>query len=639
MKRREKYLSWSRKLVDTYDCCEDCAGIEEAGLLLLPIGHSTQNAQITVTLYEDGSYCSATLIEDKKDAETVIPVTEDSGSRSSGITPHPLHDKLIYIAGDLSQYQKKDNIEYYKKYLEQLEEWSLWEEAHPTIKIIYEYIKQGTLIHDLVGSNVLVVTDGILDEKVKIQGISQTDAFVRFEIYSPIKPLEVPWKDMSLYNNYIQFYTEKLEQRGLCYVTGTEMPCTEKHPSKIRYSGDKAKIISSNDTSGFTFRGRVSTKEEALSIGYLTSQKMHNALRWIIQKQGFKKNDMTIIAWNIKMPVIVNPADDLFEEELLASIFGVEALEKEKERVDTKDGYGIKVRNAINGYQEKLDPQEDVVIMTLDSATTGRLAITYYQELRGSTYYENLENWYQICNWAQYMQKGYIGCFGTPLPIQIIEAAFGTLQGNVMKAKDDIIKSNMKRILPCIVEGRKLPGDIVRAVYYKMLHLAAIDRYQWQRLLGIFCALYRKEQYDKKGVLWEMDKRENERNGLESADYLCGCLLSVMDAIEEWALKEQYGGEAPRATNEMLHFTAFQKNPCRTRKILENKLNPYIRRLGRRANWLLEIKEDISYKLSQYSFETLRDLDGRFALGFDCQRKEIREEIKRRKEENEKKKK
>ena len=230
--------------MDTYDYCEDCAGIEEDGLLLLPIGHSTQNAQITVTLYEDGTYCSAIIIEDKKDAETVIPVTEDSESRGSGNFPHFLHDKLKYVAGDLSQYQKKDCIEHYKKYLEQLEEWSSWKKAHPAVKSIYEYVKKGILIQDLVENNILILTDGVLDEKIKIQGISQSDAFVRFEIYSPKKPLEVPWKDISLYENYIQFYTRKIEGNGLCYVTGIEMPCTEKHPSKIRYSGDKTKIIS-----------------------------------------------------------------------------------------------------------------------------------------------------------------------------------------------------------------------------------------------------------------------------------------------------------------------------------------------------------------------------------------------------------
>lgn len=638
-------MSWSKQLVDTYDYCNKYVGVEKEGMMLLPIGHSTQNAQITVSLYEDGSYCSATLIENKEEAVTVIPVTEDSGSRSSGITPHPLHDKLMYVAGDLSQYQKKDNIEYYQKYLEQLNEWSAWEDAHFAVKIIYQYIKKGTLIHDLVENNVLKVIDNHFDEKVKIQGIPQSDAFVRFEIYSPNYTLKEPWKDKSLYDNYIQFYTKKLEENGLCYITGKNTPCTEKHPSKIRYSGDKAKIISSNDTSGFTFRGRVSTKEEALSIGYESSQKLHNALRWIIEKQGFQRNDMTIVAWNTKMPKVVNPAEDIF-----SSVIGMDVIEEEEEKINTKEDYAHKVKKAILGYRTKLDPQEEIMIMALDSATTGRLAITYYQELSSSDYYQNIENWYQVCSWGQYVKKGYMGCFGTPLPVDIINAAFGTLQAGGMKAKDDVIKSNMKRILPCIVEGKALSTDIVKAVYHKMIHMASVDEYQWQRLLGIFCALYRKEYYDKKGVLWEMSKQENEKNELESVDYLYGCLLAVMDAIEDWALRDQNGGSAPRATNEMLYFAAFQKNPCRTRKILENKLVPYIRRLGVKAKWLLDIKEDISYQLVQCSnkpeennskedFSIMkRDLDGRFALGFDCQRKEIREEIKRRKEENEKKK-
>ena len=632
-------MGWSKKLVDTYNCFEKYAGEEKDGLLLLPIGHSTQNAQITVELYEDGTYCFAEGIDDKDEAVTVIPVTEDSGSRSSGIAPHPLHDKFMYVAGDLSKYQKKDNTEYYKKYLEQLEEWVSWEKAHSTVKIIYEYIKKGTLIQDLIKSNILTLDEGILDEKVKIQGISQNDAFVRFRIYNPRRTLEDPWKDISLYKNYIEFYTKKMETKGLCYVTGKEIACTEKHPSKIRYSGDKAKIISSNDTSGFTFRGRVDTKEEALSIGYETSQKLHHALRWIIEKQGFQKNDMTIVAWNIKMPEIANPAEDCLAEPTEENDGNAE---NEQNEINTKQGYARKVNKAIEGYMRKLDdPLEDVVIMALDSATTGRLAITYYQELQGSTYYENLKNWYELCSWAQYEKKGQMGNIGTPLPAQVIDIAFGTWQGNIFKAKQNIMNSNMKRLLPCIVEGRKIPSDIVNAIYYKMIHSAASNHYQWKRLLGIFCALYRKENYDKKGVLWEMDKKENEKNGLENADYLWGCLLAVIDAIEEWALREQYGKEVPRATNAMLYFAAFQKNPLRIRRVLENKLAPYIRRLGRRANWLLEMKAEISKQLMQVTDCSLmeKNLDGRFAFGFDCQKRVIQEEIKRRREENEKNKK
>ena len=55
---------------------------------------------------------------------------------------------------------------------------------------------------------------------------------------------------------------------------------------KIRNEGDGAKLISANDSQNFTYRGRFITKEEAFAVGNETSQKLHNALKWIIRKQG-----------------------------------------------------------------------------------------------------------------------------------------------------------------------------------------------------------------------------------------------------------------------------------------------------------------------------------------------------------------
>ena len=51
----------------------------------------------------DGNFKSARKVE-KAESVTIIPVTEDSGTRSSGIAPHPLCDKLCYIAGDYTTY-------------------------------------------------------------------------------------------------------------------------------------------------------------------------------------------------------------------------------------------------------------------------------------------------------------------------------------------------------------------------------------------------------------------------------------------------------------------------------------------------------------------------------------------------------
>ena len=68
--------------------------VKEGQPLLLPVAHLTQNAQLEVVLDEEGHFLRAYRV-DKEDAVTVIPVTEDSGTRAgSAIYPHPLADKL-----------------------------------------------------------------------------------------------------------------------------------------------------------------------------------------------------------------------------------------------------------------------------------------------------------------------------------------------------------------------------------------------------------------------------------------------------------------------------------------------------------------------------------------------------------------
>ena len=105
------------------------------------------------------------------------------------------------------------------------------------------------------------------------------------------------WKDKSLYQSFIAFNSSIAGKKQLCYATGEILPCTYKHPSKIRNAGDKAKLISSNDESGFSYRGRFDSKEQALSVSYDFSQKMHNALKWLIAKQGIAIGPMMLLMW------------------------------------------------------------------------------------------------------------------------------------------------------------------------------------------------------------------------------------------------------------------------------------------------------------------------------------------------------
>ncbi|MDE6983873.1 MAG: type I-C CRISPR-associated protein Cas8c/Csd1, partial [Lachnospiraceae bacterium] len=92
--------------------------------VLLPISHSTFNAQIEVTIDAQGGFVNADKLEKGSDAVTIIPVTEDSAARSSGIAPHPLCDKLCYIAGDYTAFTGDDKENYYEAYMQQLKAWA-----------------------------------------------------------------------------------------------------------------------------------------------------------------------------------------------------------------------------------------------------------------------------------------------------------------------------------------------------------------------------------------------------------------------------------------------------------------------------------------------------------------------------------
>ena len=94
-------MGWMSELCKTYDNNLDkvCVTDDDGKMPLLPLSHSVQRAHIEITISENGDFIGADFIN-AEEAETIIPVTEDSACRSSGIAPHMLHDKLIYVAGD-----------------------------------------------------------------------------------------------------------------------------------------------------------------------------------------------------------------------------------------------------------------------------------------------------------------------------------------------------------------------------------------------------------------------------------------------------------------------------------------------------------------------------------------------------------
>ncbi|WP_077610084.1 type I-C CRISPR-associated protein Cas8c/Csd1 [Clostridium sp. Marseille-P2415] len=612
-------MGYMQVLHETYDKSRAYVGrMDQKGCILLPIAHSTQNAQLEIVIGMSGEWKSARKVE-KAEAVTIIPVTEDSGTRSSGIAPHPLFDKLCYIAGDYEKYSsKKKAAEFYQAYMDQLEEW-VQAGCHVYVKAIYSYVKKGQLIEDLVKAGILILTEaGMLREDVKIEGIVQTDAFVRFRIQDENVPgLGEVWKEQNVYDNYVNYYLKEFEKSGLDYITGQYLPCSEKQPSKIRNSADKAKLISANDSSGFTYRGRFTSKEEAVCVGYVPSQEAHNALRWLIERQGYRSYGMCVVTWN--------PEDEEVPDWLKDDTYDLAYAGQDILPPDLGEEYAQKIKLAIRGRYSKFeDPAKEIVVMALDAATPGRLSVTYYQQMRGSDFLNHLIYWHCSCCWIMSYKKAeaFWNKPMAPVPEDIVKAAYGVERNGLLQVDDKLMEDTLKRLMPCIVEGRSLPKDIVKSAFESACRPQAFGIYNRRKILEITCALIRKESQDRsKNKKGEFDSMSLERTN-HDRDYLYGRLLATAHKFEYDTFTEAERGS--RETNAERYRSRMVINPHKTWLMIDGRIQPYKRKLkiGLQVRYQKEF-QDIYDMFKPGDFTAPGKLGVGFLIGYNCELSEL----------------
>ncbi|MGN7402021.1 type I-C CRISPR-associated protein Cas8c/Csd1 [Cytobacillus praedii] len=618
-------MSWLLNLYETYE-----SNLDEVGKIskkyngqeftLLPISHTTQTAHIEVSITEDGEFHTASII-DKSDGSTLIPCTEDSASRAgSKIAPYPLHDKISYVAGDFVAYggqiKKEEPFSYY---ISQLKEWAESPYAIPPIKSIYTYLNKRRLIKDLVNSGILYVgSDGnlietwdknaetFLGEKPPIFSTvtgEQESAFVRFTVHSSNRILPKMWKDIDVYESFIKFYKDLLGNDDYCYVTGKLLPSTEKHANKIRNAGDKAKLISANDTSGFTFRGRFNKANEVANISYEVSQKAHNALKWLINKQAKIIDQRVFLVWgNDTLSAIPDMIDDSF------SIFSMDETATAKKEIKSfsNEEFAIQFAKAIDGYKNDLSTGANINILVLDSATTGRLAVLYYRSLDKEIYFNRLKNWHSTCAWEHRYRKNedqeFVQFYGAPATKDIAFAAYGP------KANDKVVKGLMERMLPCVIDKKEIPTDIVRSAISRASNPISMERWEWEKTLSITCALINKRE----GYSVSLDKENEDRN------YLFGRLLAIADVLERNALDLN----DQRATNARRYMNSFAQHPERTWRTIQGALQPYQARLGEKVWYYNKLIDEVGSKLKPEDFNN-KPLSGKYLLGFYSQRHDL----------------
>lgn len=529
-----------QQAVETYDDLQarGYVGQQRDGqTVLAPVSHMITRADLEITLDKDGHFVSGRTV-DKDEPKIIIPVTESSSGRTSGVCAHPLCDQLCYVA----PYNDKKHA----AYMEQLEQWAASPYTHPTVKAVLAYVKGGTILSDLANAGVIELKDNHEPKDEKL--------LVRWRVQNSDTD-DACWTDTTLFQAFINYYESLFADvpKTVCMITGRQARAATQHPKGIVSAHGNAKLISANDATGFTYRGRFSEPEQAAAISYEASQKAHSALRWLIENQGETFGGRTFICWNPKTKKVPNT--------LKALLSGVDAV------IATPEDYSKQLRDTLSGWQTTLTPTDGVVIAAFDAATSGRLAMTYYNELRGSDFLQRLYDWDNTCAWENNQ-------FGIQSPAlwQIVQCAFGTQQGERLKTDDRVLRQQMQRLLACRLNRAKMPTDILRALVQRASMPQAYERRVWRQILFVACAVVRKYRSDMKEE-WSMAL------DIEKADrsYQFGRLLAVLDKIE----KDNYTKDDTRETNAIRLLSIYVRRPFQTfQTIYERVRVPYLSKLS-----------------------------------------------------------
>ncbi len=593
-----------QKAVETYDAHRDYVGREiEGHQVLVPVSHILARPEIEITLERDGSFSSARLW-DKSENKIFIPATERSAGRT-GIKPfpHPLCDYVSFLA----PYDKNKHT----SYVNQLTAWTESPHSHPMLAPILAYVKGGTILSDLAAAGILTLDAGGKPAREK--------ALVCWRVHGIGTPRDGCWQQPSLAQAFQDWYASLQPEDGdsLCMITGAHVAPAKQHPKGIIPINGNAKLISANDQSGFTFRGRFTEDSQAATVSYIASQKAHNALRWVAAEQGARVvfGGRTFLCWNPQGVRVCHAAGP----------FG------SPDSVTTRpSSYRAELKKTLEGYRSQLPEGSGVVVAAFDAATTGRLSLTYYNELDGSDYLQRLYHWDNTCCW---FGKG--GQVYSPPLWQIVNCAFGTqmtVKGQTrLKTDDRIMGQLMQRLISCRVDRAHMPLDVMKALFHRASTPQAWESSVWQVILSTACAVIQKYRYDVYKEECEMSVNPEHLD----RSYQFGRLLAVLEAAE----RATYARDETREPNAIRLMTMYCRLPMKTAVQIDQQLHQaYFPRLARNnpglEQWYKNLIGEIFSQIQTLAEEQRgsksleqmlnQPLGETYLLGYYLMRKELR---------------
>lgn len=647
-----------QNLVDSYD--KNADALRKAYPLSTTSISNNDDMIAVIVIDGDGNFqkkasCDAKIEKVKREKKTgkyivppvfiTIPVMEKSMGRSSGISPHPVFDQYEYLKGSGKKYDA---------YIAQLEDFAKSPFATGQVKAIYQYVAKRTVASDLSDMNLKDKTNIVF--QVEIPGFKQPKV----------------WEDETFFNTWHQYYLDtkrklaekkKLAEDGLAgnkklssqekkklleeakfdetvsldYIAGTVQPIAAFHPKKISNFSANAKLISDNDKTNYTFRGKFRESSEAISIGYETTQKAHQFLRYLINDhRGCSCGGQVILSFTIGSTEKLLPPP--IEDKSIWDILQAPQTKTDGDtqiamRAETGFDYADVLKKSLAGlgYSKTLEQHTKTAVVALDAATTGRLSITFYRELDRSEYLERIAEWHSVCKWNQKFWnkeiEKYISYTGAPSVDKIIEAVYGKTRAGKDDSYTKIKKTARERLLHCIFDGAILPTDYIKAAVRRVSNPLGItkankfDRNGFEQILSTTCALIRKyyQQTQKEDYKLSVELDRTDR------DYLYGRLLGAADKLEEYALYKKDNDRV--VTAAIRHMQTFAQRPFRTWQTLHSCLNPYIQAV--KDGFAFNEIQAVMNQFEKGDYEKDTPLNASYLIGYYHERSHIDSLVKK----------
>lgn len=633
-------MGWIKTLADTYDACQDLVGVADPASIILdkdgkkvrelrpltPLYHCVKKCEYILTVDAAGNFVSARVIDRNEFQYCIIPCTADNESRTNSPEkmPFPLHENIGIITIE-NPFEEFENV-----YMAQMYDWihssefaAAGPEAAECILPVYEYLKKGTLLRDMMvnvpefAEKMAAKADDALKATLKfaVTGMKNDGpedltlnkyAWKAWVCYAEAPDREDKYQrrvgQMEAAKKGVPYKEPKKKVEtvhyGVCFATGEENVklCT-KGPKSIIRQGENAKLLpvqygstKAPATGKYTFMSDYfKSSEHAMTVGEEAVQKATIMLRWLCDHQSWtpvSTSSQTLIVWDKFHPESVSP-----QALMVSDVVKPMAAHTQEESYQPNDMVQKMIWRECNGYEVDgiSELSKDIIVMILENTSTGRCSITYYNETSADEFLQSSINWHNSAGWggADYESKDM--ALRAP---SVRDMLLATLGDGYWKsaAKSALVTRIFQNFVKCINnEQTPIPLHCVNLAFQNQQRTMSFmanaggnyeqARRAHRRALNATCGMLRRNMNLIGGehMSATIDFECMDR------DYLYGRALAYFDNIEAWAqnadARKRGGKGSSRATNAWNLYSSYFSQPETTCLRLMKSINPYVSKL------------------------------------------------------------